>query len=98
MTDIDVHDLVRAATVLQDWAGRQLSTLRTTFPAWDIERERDPAGRMWWTARLRRPLTADMAVAGVLRTVQRPDAIALAGALAWQTALLHHARSNGEPL
>ncbi|MGA4993660.1 hypothetical protein [Nonomuraea bangladeshensis] len=47
--------------LLRDWADRQLSTLRHTYPSWEIERE------------------------------------PLAGALAWQAALLHNARSRTRP-
>ncbi|TMR89125.1 hypothetical protein [Nonomuraea basaltis] len=109
MTSIEVHGPVQAAgqnvrqvvaqaAVLQDWAGRQLSTLRNTYPAWQIEHEKDASGEVWWTARLLPTFTVDMAAAGVLQTVRQPDAIALAATLAWQTALLHNARSRTGPL
>ncbi|MEV4114545.1 hypothetical protein [Nonomuraea sp. NPDC049695] len=90
----DMRQVVAQAALLQDWAGRQLSTLRNTYPAWDIERERDASGQMWWTARLRQQLNLDMVAAGVLQTVRQPDAIALAAALAWQTAFLQNARTR----
>lgn len=109
MTGIEVHGLTQAGgqnirqvvakvAVLQDWAGRQLSTLRNTYPAWEITREHDASGQAWWTARLLPTFTVDMAAAGVLRTVRQPDAIALAATLAWQAALLHNARSRTGPL
>ncbi|MDP4511923.1 hypothetical protein [Nonomuraea turcica] len=111
MTDTEQHqELVRAAehnarqdvaqaALLQDVAGRQLSVLRNTYPAWDIDRERDATGNVWWTARLRPDLTPAMAAAGVLQTARRVDAIALASTLAWQSALLHHGgRSRTGPI
>ncbi|MEV4353251.1 hypothetical protein [Nonomuraea sp. NPDC049625] len=93
----NMRQVVAQAALLQDWAGRQLSTLRSTYPAWDIGRERDVSGQMWWTARLRQQLSLDMVAAGVLQTVQQPDAIALAAALAWQTAFLQYARARVAP-
>ncbi len=110
MTEADLYALVRAAdrnvrqvvaqaAALQDWAGRQISVLRNTYPAWDIDREQDASGQVWWKAELRQPLTATMAAAGVLRSIRQPDAIALAATLAWQAALLHHGgRSNTGPI
>ncbi|MEU4511326.1 hypothetical protein AB0G05_17695 [Nonomuraea wenchangensis] len=83
--------------LLRDWADRQLSTLRHTYPSWEIEREQDELGQVWWTARLVPVFTAALANAGVRPVVQEPDAIALAGALAWQAALLHNARSRTRP-
>ncbi|MFI7125174.1 hypothetical protein ACIBQ1_05730 [Nonomuraea sp. NPDC050153] len=75
---------------MQDWTTRQLSVLRNTYPAWDIDRERDLSGQLWWTARLPRKLTVEMVTAGAMQTVRRPDAIALASALAWQSYLIHN--------
>ncbi|MEV4553914.1 hypothetical protein [Nonomuraea wenchangensis] len=84
--------------LLRDWADRQLAMLRHTYPAWEIEREQDELGQVWWTARLVPVFTAASAKAGVRPVVQEPDAIALAGTLAWQTALLRNARSRTRPL
>jgi hypothetical protein len=84
------------AVVQQDLAGRQLSTLRNTYPAWDIHCEWDAVGQVWWrTAKLRRPVTPDKAEAGVRPTVRQPDAIALASALAWQSHLIHSRGRSG---
>ncbi|MEV0614143.1 hypothetical protein AB0I81_12535 [Nonomuraea sp. NPDC050404] len=76
------------ASSLRDWPARQLSALRNTYPAWEIDRERDPSGQECWTARLRRKLTIEMATAGVERAFRQPDAIALMTALAWQSHLI----------
>jgi hypothetical protein len=89
---------VAYAVIPQDWAAQQLSTPRNTYPAWDIDREQDASGQVWWTAVLRRALTVELTAAGVLPTVRQPDAIALASTLAWQSALLHNARSRTGPL
>ncbi|MGP3921437.1 hypothetical protein [Nonomuraea sp. 10N515B] len=86
----NARQAVAQAALLQDVAGRQLSVLRNTYPVWDIERERDSSGNVWWTARLLPDLTPAMVAAGVLQIVRRVDAIALASTLAWQSALLHH--------
>ncbi|WP_327589056.1 hypothetical protein OHA25_20105 [Nonomuraea sp. NBC_00507] len=83
------------AALLQDVAGRQLLVLRNTYPAWDIDCERDATGNVSWTARLHPDLTPAMVAAGVLQTVRRLDAIALASTLAWQSALLHHGGRSG---
>jgi hypothetical protein len=88
-TDQNLRHVVAQAAALQDWTARQLSVLRNTYPAWDIDRERDPSGQVWWTACPRRRLTVEMVTAGVVRTVRQPDAIALASALAWQSHLIH---------
>jgi hypothetical protein len=87
--DQQAGDVLASAAVKLDLRGRQLSVLRNTYPGWDIEYEPDAAGRMWWKARLRPSYTLEMATAGVLQFVERPDAIALASTLAWQTALVH---------
>ncbi|WP_188194529.1 hypothetical protein [Nonomuraea sp. SYSU D8015] len=94
----NVRQVVAMAVIQQGLAGRQLSTLRNTYPAWDIDREQDASGQVWWIARLCRPVTADMAAAGVQPTVRQPDAIALAATLAFQSALLYNARSRTGPL
>ncbi|MEV0633246.1 hypothetical protein [Nonomuraea wenchangensis] len=98
VADRNMRQVVASAALQQDLAGRQLSTLRNTYPAWDIDRERDAAGQVWWTATLRRPVTADKAAVGVLPRVRQPDPIALASTLAFQSALLYSARSSMGPL
>lgn len=86
---------LRALAALQlDHAGRQLSTLAGTYPAWLVQRERDGSGQVWWVATLRQPLIPVMAVGGVQALVRRPDPIALAAELARQTALLHNAQAR----
>ncbi|MGP3917706.1 hypothetical protein [Nonomuraea sp. 10N515B] len=108
MTAIQVHALVRAAdrnarqvlaqaALLLDVAGRQQSVLRNTYPAWEIGREQDASGQAWWTAALRRPMTPELAAAGIRQTIRQSDAIALAATLAWQFALLHDARPRTGP-
>ncbi|MGR6913621.1 hypothetical protein ACU635_05150 [[Actinomadura] parvosata] len=97
-SDRNMRQVVALAALQQDLAGRQLSTLRNTYPAWDIDRERDAAGQVWWTATLRRPVIADKAAAGVLPRIRQPDPIALASTLAFQSALLYNARSSMGPL
>ncbi|QFY12560.1 hypothetical protein GBF35_43645 [Nonomuraea phyllanthi] len=67
VTNGDLRRVVARAALLLDVAGRQLSTLRSTYPAWSIERQRDDVGRVWWTAVLRTPFTVEMAAAGVWR-------------------------------
>lgn len=79
---------------MQDVRGRQISVLRTTYPAWNISYEHDASGYLWWTAELLRPLTAELVAAGVMSPVRREDAIALASTLAWQSALLHSVRDS----
>ncbi|MFI7701708.1 hypothetical protein [Nonomuraea sp. NPDC049480] len=99
ITDQNVRQVMARAALLQDWAGRQLSTLRNTYPAWNIDRERGPAGEVSWTAELRRELTPALVAAGVMSTIRQPDAIALAATLAWQAALLHNGgRSRAGPI
>ncbi|NBE97471.1 hypothetical protein FE391_29585 [Nonomuraea sp. KC401] len=93
-TEGDLRWVAARAALLLDVAGRQLSTLRNTYPAWDIERHRDDAGRVWWTATLRAPFTVEMMAAGVWATVRQTDAMALAATLAWQSSLLHTARGR----
>lgn len=78
-------------------AGRQLEVLRTTYPAWEIQVRTDEPGATRWTAVLRRPITAQMAAAGLRRRICGPDAITLAGALAHQVSLLHNRRSGRWP-
>jgi hypothetical protein len=85
------HQLAMAA-LRQDPAGRALSTLRSTYRAWDIDREPDGYGQTWWVARLRQRLTPRARAAGVMQVVRRPDAIALCAALARQWALLYNAQ------
>ncbi|TMR97322.1 hypothetical protein [Nonomuraea basaltis] len=86
--------VVAHAVASLDPTARQLSTLRNTYPAWNIGLERDASGQVWWTARLVRECTAAMAAAGIKQSIRQPDAIALASTLAWQTVLLHNARSR----
>lgn len=66
VTHQSVRQVVAQAASVQDWPARQLSVLRNTYPAWDIDRERDPSGQVWWTACLRRRLTAELVTAGVV--------------------------------
>lgn len=89
----NLREVVAGAAVLQDWPARQLSVLRNTYPAWEIDRAEDASGLMWWTAELRQTFTFEIAAAGVMKSVRQPDAIALASTLAWQSALLHNAPS-----
>ncbi|MEU7740247.1 hypothetical protein [Nonomuraea sp. NPDC049158] len=56
----------------------QLSVLRSTYPGWDIDFERDSSGQLWWTAELRKAVTLEMVATGVVQCVRQPDAIALA--------------------
>lgn len=92
-TSWTAREVLAQAALLQDVAGRQLSVLRNTYPAWDIDREPDASGRTRWTARLP-GYTPAMARAGVQATVREDDAIALAAALASQAGLLHNARTR----
>ena len=95
---MSVQRAMAQAALLRDLRARQLAVLCTTYPAWDVDCERDPSGHLWWTAELRRPITLELVTAGVMRTVQREDAIALASALAWQSALVHSVRDRtGSP-
>lgn len=87
-TDQNVRQAIAQAAIRQDLRARQLSVLSTTYSAWDISYERDASGGHWWTAVPRRPLTLELVSAGVMSRVRREDAIALASALAWQSALL----------
>jgi len=89
--DQQARNVLAYAAVTLDLRSRQLSVLRNTYPGWRIEYEPDSAGRMWWTSRLLPQFTLEMSVAGVLRFIRQPDAIALASMLAWQTALVHSA-------
>ncbi|MEU8251962.1 hypothetical protein [Nonomuraea sp. NPDC048916] len=66
--------------------------LRTTYPGWEIHRVVHAAGERW-TATIRRPLTAEMVAAGVVRDVSQPDASSLASTLAHQAFLVHNARA-----
>jgi hypothetical protein len=91
MNRVDARRVLAHAALLQDVAGRQLSVLRSTYPAWHIGRERDASGRVWWTAWLP-GYTPAMAAAGVMACVRERDAIALAAVLASQSALLAAAR------
>lgn len=80
-----------------DMRERQLSVLRNTYPGWDIRLEQDGFGHPWWTALLRQRVTVHMVTGGVMQGLRRRDAIALASALAWQTALLYIVRVPGPP-
>lgn len=102
MTDTDIQALVQAvdssaqqivaeAALLYDWSGRQLITLRNTYPAWDIEVVEATPGKPQWVAVLRREHTPALLTAGVATIVTQPDAIALAATLAWQSSLIHGA-------
>lgn len=93
-TSESARDVMAQAALLQDLRGRQLSVLRNTYPGWDIDFERDSAGRLWWTAELRKAVTVEMVAAGVVQCVRQPDAIALAATLAWQSALVHNCRAH----
>ncbi|MEV0379831.1 hypothetical protein [Nonomuraea sp. NPDC050643] len=70
-------------------AHRRLSTLRRTYPGWNIVRGTDEHGHECWGARLRRPITAPMRAAGVVEVIRRPDAFSLGSALACQAKLVH---------
>lgn len=105
LTDPDLRTLIQAAdqnarnvlveaALQQDVRGRQLSVLRNTYPAWDIDIEPDAFGQPRWVARLRRRVSVQMTVAGVVQGFWREDAIALASTLAWQAALLHSVRPD----
>ncbi|MFI7452397.1 hypothetical protein ACIBQX_33225 [Nonomuraea sp. NPDC049714] len=86
------------AALIQDLRDRQLAVLRGTYPAWDIALERDSTERLWWTAVSRRPLTVELMAEGVMRIVRCEDAIALATALAWQSALINNVENRaGSP-
>ncbi|MEU8362306.1 hypothetical protein AB0C27_40440 [Nonomuraea sp. NPDC048882] len=72
---------------------QQLGVLSATYPAWDVDLSRDEAGRVWWVAKLRRPITQAMQAGGVVERVRQGDAIALAATLAWQSSLIHNTRA-----
>ncbi|MFI9551185.1 hypothetical protein [Nonomuraea endophytica] len=55
---------------------RQLNLLRQDYPGWDITVEDGQ-----WTARLRRPLTSDLARAGISAVITAPTAAELAARL-----------------
>jgi hypothetical protein len=74
--------------------GRQLDVLRSTYPAWEIHHRLDGPSTARWTAELRRPITAQLAAAGVRERVGAPDAVTLASTLAHQSSLLHTWRSG----
>lgn len=108
LTDPELHTLVHAAdqqardvlaraAIHQDVRTRQLNVLRNTYPAWDIDLERDGFGQLRWIARLRWRVTVRMVTAGIMQSLRRDDAIALASTLAWQTSLLHSVRGPGHP-
>lgn len=108
MTDPDLRALVQAAdqnarnvvveaALHQDVQARQLSVLRNTYPAWDIDIEPDAFGCPRWVALLRRRVSVRLTTAGVVQSLWREDAIALASTLAWQAALLHSVRDT-DPL
>ncbi|MFG1709258.1 hypothetical protein ACFLIM_39310 [Nonomuraea sp. M3C6] len=67
----------------------ELDQLRTTYPGWDIDRERDFMGGEWGAAELRQPLTQELVDAGVVKRIRRSDAVELSSTLAWQSALVH---------
>jgi hypothetical protein len=92
--DQNIRQIMAQAALLQDWTARQLSVLSNTYPGWRINREKDPSGHVWWKADLLRQLTVEMVTAGVVQIVRRPDPIALASALAWQSHLVHNTRSG----
>lgn len=85
----DLRRTVAKASLLQNWTDRQLSVLRNTYPAWNIGIEHDERGLLWWAAVLPLTLTTEQLAIGVAPRMRQPDAIALAAALAWQSALLH---------
>ncbi|NUW35048.1 hypothetical protein HTZ77_26990 [Nonomuraea sp. SMC257] len=75
------------------YAGRQLAVLRSTYPGWEIQRVIITANEAEFTAKLRRPITAAMAAAGVEAQITEPDAASLASALSQQAALIHNCRA-----
>ncbi|MFG1958840.1 hypothetical protein [Nonomuraea sp. NPDC049028] len=93
-TSESARDVMAQAALLQDLRGRQLLVLRSTYPGWDIDFERDSTGQLWWTAELYKAVTLEMVAAGVVQCVRQPDAIALAATLAWQSALVHNCRAH----
>lgn len=98
LTDDELAAVLATSTHLPpDLKPRQLDVLRTTYPGWEIWYGYDSAGRLWWVADLRRPLTAAMQAAGVLARVQCRDPIELASALAWQVSYVHRSQA-GTPL
>jgi hypothetical protein len=76
------------AALAQELRDRQITVLRGIYPAWDIALELDSTGRLWWTAVPNRPLTGELSTERVVRFVRYENAIALAAALAWQSALI----------
>ncbi|SDL72556.1 hypothetical protein SAMN05421874_1284 [Nonomuraea maritima] len=92
ITGYRVREAMAQAALVQDLRGRQLSVLRNTYPGWDIDAPNDSSGAQSWTARLRIPLTFELMTAGAQQSVAQVDAIALASALAWQTALINNGR------
>jgi hypothetical protein len=89
VADEEVRRIVAHAMAVKDWTECQLSVLRNTYPHWDVERIRDMAGEVWWTARIRHRATPELLVAGIFPYVEQSDPIALAATLAWQTYLFH---------
>ncbi|MFI7643382.1 hypothetical protein [Nonomuraea sp. NPDC049400] len=67
---------------------QQLHGLCTTYPTYRIHFGYDEHERLKWTARLRTPVRKGIQRAGV-PVITRPDAIALATALAWQAPPIH---------
>lgn len=70
----------------------QRNVLAGTFPDWQVTYGLDLFGALLWCADLRRPISLNMATAGVVRRVEAPNPIRLAALLAAQGALL--ARSH----
>ncbi|MEV4173963.1 hypothetical protein [Nonomuraea sp. NPDC049709] len=68
---------------------RQQSVLRISFPGW--EHEPRPAG---WTSTLRRPVTEEMAEAGILQEIRRDSYRDLIQALSAQALLIEGVRRS----
>ncbi|MEV5410386.1 ATP-binding protein [Thermopolyspora sp. NPDC052614] len=75
------------AQAVEEW---QLSVLRHTYPGWRIRHVRQGAGGWWATRRV--PPTAEEREAGVVPSIARADAPALAEALAVQDDICHRLR------
>lgn len=78
----------------RDLRARQLDVLRNTYPAWTVHTETDDNGALVWVASLAFPYTSELKRAGVYQVIRQPDAIALAAALAWQSACLYLAQRS----
>jgi hypothetical protein len=77
---------------------RQLAVLTQTYPAWRIARVRNTQGRFggWWATR-QTPLTDAQRASGLVPSIARGDAVALAMELAVQDEIAHRTRySIGE--